>query len=262
MMNLVIITGANYEHKYITNLLCREFSIAAVIVDIGIKREKVAKVRSYLRRYSIGGLVNLVIRKIINIVIREKSCRRESLVRIFKEQNCLSFKQEKLLTYVKGINSEKSEKLIEELDPDVLVIYGTGIVKDHILNKAKKIALNMHTGLSPEYRGSACAFWPIYNQDFNNVGATVHKCISSVDAGVIYKKGSVSLDKTDDLHSVFAKCVVKGGRLYIDVIKKLLCNGSLDGKSQNLKIGREYRASMKTWRHEMKARKNLRKFYE
>lgn len=260
LMNLVIVTGTSYEHKYIANILCERFNVLAIIADSGVKKKSTTKLRSYFKRYSLVGLVNLTIRRIINIFIKEKSKRKNSLLRVFRKENCLHFNYPNLLTTVNGVNSPQSEKIIGELQPDILIIYGTSIVRDHILDKAKRIALNMHTGLSPQYRGSACAFWPIYNQEFNQLGATVHKCISNIDAGIIYKKGSITVDHEDDIHSIFAKCVVRGGSLYMTVIDELLLNNTLDGESQNLETGEEYRASMKTWIHEIQARKNLKSF--
>ena len=85
-----------------------------------------------------------------------------------------------------GINTPDSVRLVEQLDPDILLVFGTGIVGKAVLSKAKRIALNMHTGISPYYRGCDCAFWPLYNREWDMVGATVHECTQDVDGGRIF----------------------------------------------------------------------------
>jgi len=82
-------------------------------------------------------------------------------------------------------NSAECEALIEKLQPDVIVVYGTAILKAHIFTKAKQVTLNMHTGLSPHYRGDSTLFWPVYYNDPEHIGVTVHKLVADVDGGDI-----------------------------------------------------------------------------
>lgn len=44
--------------------------------------------------------------------------------------------------------------MVPSLAPDIMLIYGTVLVGSKILSLARAGALNMHTGISPYYRGA------------------------------------------------------------------------------------------------------------
>ncbi|MDD2465996.1 MAG: formyl transferase [Desulfobulbus sp.] len=255
-MNIVILTRDDHEHIYVANQLCHHFKVERIIVDKGIRRSRFAKIRSYWKRYKIG-IFYLLIRKILNVIVRDGQKRRLALLNVLGDENT-KFTDQSLVEYVDGVNSLQSETLLTVLNPDVLAVYGTSIVKDRILNLAKHRALNMHTGKSPYYRGTACAFWPLYNDEPEYLGATVHECCGRVDGGEIYGVTSAQLQQTDDMHAVFARCVAVGAAEYVAVIEKLL-DGTLKGVAQDLTLGREYRASEKTWLHEYHVKGKIRK---
>ena len=43
--------------------------------------------------------------------------------------------------------------------------------------------VNLHGGLSPEYRGADCTFWALYNGEPENVGCTLHYINEGIDTG-------------------------------------------------------------------------------
>jgi hypothetical protein len=45
--------------------------------------------------------------------------------------------------------------------PDVVVLFGTGLIKDPLLRTWQERMVNLHLGLSPYYRGAATNFWPL-----------------------------------------------------------------------------------------------------
>ena len=126
------------------------------------------------------------------------------------------------------------------------------------MNLARDIALNMHTGLSPWYRGAACAFWPIVEGKPEMVGATVHECTSKVDGGRIFFRERAHLYRGDDLHAVFGRAVAVGAQGYADVISRVV-NGDLEGEMQDLTVGKEYRGAMLGLQAELAARRSLRR---
>ena len=59
-----------------------------------------------------------------------------------------------------NFNSLEVNKAIDNLTPDLIVLFGTSIIKDPLLgNYAGKI-INLHLGLSPYYKGSATNLFP------------------------------------------------------------------------------------------------------
>ena len=70
------------------------------------------------------------------------------------------------------------------LDADVVIVFGASYIKPPLVDAliAKK-AVNIHMGVSPYYRGSACNFWAIYDGRPELVGATIHRLSRGLDSG-------------------------------------------------------------------------------
>jgi len=257
-MRLVLLTRDDYEHRYVANKLAEEHPLTAIIIDRGKPQAKFARVRALLRRYTLRQLFSRAVGKAITILSRGEKHRRAQMFKVLGRENCERHLQRHLIKYVDGLNTANGLETIRKLQPDVILVYGTGVVGNNILEIALKGAINMHTGISPYYRGTNCAFWPLYNEELHMLGATVHQCTSQIDGGQIYAVSRATLHPEDDMPSVFARCVEVGTRLYIQVIRDLL-GGCLKGKSQQLDRGREYCAAMKSWRKEWKVRRKIKK---
>ncbi|MBK8497701.1 MAG: hypothetical protein IPL52_02510 [Flavobacteriales bacterium] len=69
--------------------------------------------------------------------------------------------------------------------PDLVVVYGTGLLRAPLLALPVKGTLNAHSSMLPHYRGARSEFWQCYNDDPSAVGITVHLVDPSVDTGSI-----------------------------------------------------------------------------
>jgi len=156
-------------------------------------------------------------------------------------------------------NSAECEALMQKLQPEVIVVYGTAILKEHIFSKAKQVCLNMHTGLSPHYRGDSTLFWPVYHNDPDHLGVTVHKLVADVDGGDIVYTGKVNYEKGDGEAELFAKGVQVGTALYLQAVKDVF-DGSIVYHPQDLSIGREFRWIHRTVEAEKTVLDNLERW--
>jgi methionyl-tRNA formyltransferase len=89
------------------------------------------------------------------------------------------------------------------------------------------------------------------------LGATVHECTSAIDGGAIYGTTRASLESDDGTGAVFARCVVAGADLYEKVVRQIL-EGTAVAHPQDLRTGSEYRASMRSWRAELRVDRLLK----
>ena len=257
MMRLVLLTGEDYEHCYVANRLAEAFALVRIVVDTGVPRSRLDRLRTLRRRYSTAQLLARAVGRGLAFVCRDRAARREALFRVLGRENCERHRHQKIITQVAGLNTPATRALLRDLNPEVLLVYGTGVVRDETLALASRLALNLHTGMSPYYRGSECAFWPLYYGELERLGATVHQCTRDIDGGVIYKVGQLQLEPEDDRFCVFARAVKLGTDLYVQAVQELL-DGRLQGRSQQLELGREYRAAMKSWWHELAVRRRIR----
>jgi methionyl-tRNA formyltransferase len=256
-VRIVLITADNLEHMYVANELAAAVPLDGIVVDHGRPISFLANIRRLWRKYTISQLASRAYMALMTRLWNDESAGRHSMLKVYGTENRQQFSRPDLLHHICGINTSEGLQTVSALQPDVLLIYGTVLVGSRILSLARIIALNMHTGISPFYRGADCAFWPIYNQELNMVGATVHECTKNVDGGRIFATARAHLLPDDDVFSVFARSVVAGTKLYVDVVQELI-DGRLEGIEQDLSLGTEYKARMRDVRAERRVRKLIK----
>lgn len=250
-MSLVIITGEGPEHRYVANQIVKKYPVTAIlIVDSPPKRSWKQILKKSLARF-----IDKTLRQIYLRVIGDKALRDETLHMVLGRE-AAAFISPELITRV---GYPKDNELLEktrQLAPSVIAVYGTGIIPDSVLSQAKTVSLNMHTGISPWYRGVSCYLWPMINGEFDKVGATVHECIAKVDGGRIFYTGVADIRGVSNIHGVFAQAVKVGTKGYVEVLGQAL-SGKLVGSTQDLTIGREYQGSIVGIVSELSARRAL-----
>lgn len=256
-MRIILVTARDLEHMYVANKLAAQVSLDAIIVDHGRRTNFAATAVRLCRKYKPAQLASRLHIALMRRLWRDVSNSRQSVMRVFGPENCLQFAQPSLLHHIRGINSPEGIQAVSALKPDLLLIYGTVLVGPRILSLTRNIALNMHTGIAPHYRGADCAFWPVYNQELHRIGATVHECTMVIDGGKIFGTTKAQLFPTDDIFSIFARSVVAGADLYARIVQELVA-GKLNGVEQDLSLGKEYRAAMRDVRAERAVRNLIR----
>ena len=87
-----------------------------------------------------------------------------------------------------SVNSETCRAALRSLAPDVVVVYGTRIIKRATLDSVSAPFINYHAGVNPKYRGQNGAYWARSNADPDHAGVTVHLVDEGVDTGdVLYQ---------------------------------------------------------------------------
>lgn len=77
-------------------------------------------------------------------------------------------------------------ELSNMLDADIYIVFGASYIRnwlaDYLISRK---ALNLHLGMAPYYKGSACNFWALYDEKPEYVGATIHLLDNKLDNGDI-----------------------------------------------------------------------------
>lgn len=72
------------------------------------------------------------------------------------------------------------------LNSDIYIVFGSSYIKGELVDfLIKKKTINIHMGVSPYYRGAACNFWALYDNNPHLVGATIHLLSKGLDSGPI-----------------------------------------------------------------------------
>ena len=84
------------------------------------------------------------------------------------------------------LNQLTQQQLGTALESDLVVVFGSSYIKGWLADALiAKNAVNLHMGISPQYRGSACNFWALFDNNPQFVGATIHRLAKSLDSGSV-----------------------------------------------------------------------------
>jgi methionyl-tRNA formyltransferase len=84
------------------------------------------------------------------------------------------------------LNQLTPQQLQAALETDYVVVFGSSYIKGWLADALiDKNAINLHMGISPQYRGSACNFWALFDNNHHLVGATIHRLAKSLDSGSV-----------------------------------------------------------------------------
>lgn len=133
-------------------------------------------------------------------------------------------------TFVKNHNSEKSEKYLKDSRTDLLLLYGTKIIKKNILDIPRIGTLNSHSSLLPKYRGGKSEFWILYNNEPEYAGVTIHWVTPGLDEGDIYLQEKLIVKKGETPSSLRKRSVPLTAKLFVKVIRQIS-----DGKIVRIK---------------------------
>lgn len=230
------------QHRYVAHQIAAAFpqELSAIIVATGVQRSLPQRVARIARRYSFSQILSRIMLRAQHLLTGYRASRERRFNAIFfPEGGGETMPRPDLLYEVTAHNSAQCRALLDQLQPDVIMTYGTLIIRPDLIAKARVAMINMHTGLSPTYRGSDTIFWPLHNGEPEFVGVTIHRVDPGVDSGAILHLATVRHDAEDDEHSLFAKAVVTGTPLLIQAAREEY-DGLSHPVTQRLDDGREY----------------------
>jgi methionyl-tRNA formyltransferase len=139
------------------------------------------------------------------------------------------------------INSEDFSSFLKRLGPDIVAVLGSSVISPRVISIPAVGMVNLHSGLSPYYRGTWSYGWPIVNNEPQYIGATAHHVDMGVDTGDIIYQTRPVLDGSDDLNAIFLKVIAEGIELAADAVEALSGKGSAVSYKQPKEAGRLYR---------------------
>lgn len=137
-------------------------------------------------------------------------------------------------------NSKEVFEWIKKRGAELVVLFGSAIIKPPLLSHYNGKIINMHLGLAPYYRGAGTNFWPLVNNEPECVGATIHLAVRAVDAGSILTQVRPVIQNEHHNHDIGCNTIIPGTHAMGDAIEALAM-GAVTPKEQNLSIGRVYR---------------------
>ena len=254
-MRLLLLTSNGPEHRYVARRFAEAFpaELQAVIIAKPRRHTPLGRMRRYARRYTVAQLASRVLARGFTVATGQRAKRRRILGTLLDASVGEEETPLQLVQYVPSHNGSAAVELVQSLAPDIIAVYGTVVIRAPIIRLARQAILNMHTGISPRYRGANTVFWPLYNAEPEWVGLTIHQLTEEIDAGPILEVGRPTIAPDDDENSLFCKCVMVGTKLYVRAVRAV-ARGTAEPRPQELNEGREYRFVDRTIWAELRVR--------
>ncbi len=207
MKKIVILTGNELRHKYFRLKVASADDIT-VLTTYCESDEKSLKNRTNQNTDS-------------SILQRLHVQAREQAEKDFFEEVVNSIKEKSYPRVIEkgSINDASIVDEIRSLNPDLLVCYGSSLIKSDLLKFYEGRFLNVHLGLSPHYRGSGTNVWPLIRREPHMVGATFMYIDAGIDTGKIIHQIQADYYIGDSPHSVGNRLIKKMTLTYCDVIR-------------------------------------------
>ena len=140
----------------------------------------------------------------------------------------------------KLVNTDKFCLELKKHNAYFLISSGGPLLNKNSLTTIKGIAINLHTGHVPSYRGNGTLSWALYNRRLDRLSSTIHLMSTAADSGDIIRRSNVQLHSTDTPHSIFYKTFFLGVYLMIESINEAMLNNELLVFKQPKHIGNTY----------------------
>ncbi len=123
-----------------------------------------------------------------------------------------------------NINSEEVYFKTKSINPDLIIVSGTRLIKDRLLSLKPKIGiLNLHTGLSPYVKGGPnCTNWCIANNQFHFIGNTIMWIDKGIDSGDILATELTPLNGKESLVELHLTVMEHAHELYLRAIAEIM----------------------------------------
>jgi methionyl-tRNA formyltransferase len=247
-LRVLILCGRSPRHLYVANRLCEAATPLAIVQETD--REWTA--RKVSRALQPGNLWSKVSRRVRD----RKHDRGEQEADFFFGNEKPALARPELVVEVPYINHVEVSTLADRLKPDIIAVFGTGLIRGPLLRRGRLGIINLHGGLSPRYRGSDCTFWALYNGEPDQVGCTLHLIDPGIDTGNLIAHICPEVTEGDDESTLFWRGVRDSAEIYAQCLERFE-RGDVLGQKQSEK-GQLYLFKHRTWRHEQELQAKLR----
>jgi folate-dependent phosphoribosylglycinamide formyltransferase PurN len=99
--------------------------------------------------------------------------------------------------HVSSVNADEAREVLAQLGPQVVVVGGTRIIAGATLESVAAPFLNVHAGVTPQYRGVHGGYWALADGRPDLAGATLHVVDTGIDTGPILAQPLISAGPSD-----------------------------------------------------------------
>jgi hypothetical protein len=179
-MNNILVVGRESRN---TSRLIQALLKAGFVVCF-LEERRNDKVRLLWRRFRRFGVVKFIDQFLFLLFVKLKTLlsRKPRYIRYDYSVN-------NVLKYVTGnINSYDIGKLRSDFTFELVVLSGSRILTSESIKAMQVPVVNIHAGITPNYRGVHGGYWSLRQGDKSSFGSTIHLVDQGIDTGRIIER--------------------------------------------------------------------------
>lgn len=222
-MKIIITSGHDrslHTIALIDQLLKDGHTIALVLM---VKTFQIKRFRSYLKQYGFKTIVAKFKSHFLHQADTYLAKETAYIKNYIKSQNITAGSVSNFCTkanipvcMVDSLASEKAVEQSKNINPDIIVYSGGGIVRQHLIETSKNAVLNAHSGPLPKIRGMNGIEWSIIKGI--EPTTTIHLIDAGIDTGNIIYSEKIPIQTSDDIYDIRGKATVHNIKMLSKVL--------------------------------------------
>jgi folate-dependent phosphoribosylglycinamide formyltransferase PurN len=200
MKTKIVFLAKNCDSSSIVyNFLKKNVEFEAIIVEKTLsKRKQLGRRIKRLGIWHAAGQAAFMV--VVNPILKLLSQKRKKEI-IQQYGLDITPMPEKCYREVNSLNSEESRMLLQKLNPDLIIVNGTGIISKKTIECVSAPFINIHVGITPMFRGVHGGYWAMATGKKDFFGATIHYVDRGVDTGGIIEQAFIVPGKKDNFYT-------------------------------------------------------------
>lgn len=212
-LRVMVLCGQSPRHLFVANALCEATEVVAIVHEDG-REPGLGKTLKKLRP-------RVLLPKIWRWLRDRPRYASNGEAKFFFPDGAPALTHPELVRRCAYINHPDVVRWLDELQPDLVCVFGTSLIRGELLKGGRLGIVNLHGGLSPEYRGADCTFWALHNGEPEKVGCTLHYINAGIDTGKLIAHVCPEVKPGDDELTLFWRAVQDSAAAYAEFVRRL-----------------------------------------
>jgi len=211
--------------RIVFNALNREFNVCAVILERPVPRGEFLRRR--FRKLGVRTVAGqLAFRALIAPVLNRQAQRRIAEILAAHALDTSPI-DPTVRVPITSVNDEECREKLRLYAPDLIVVNGTRIISTTTLSSTTARFVNVHTGLTPLYRGVHGGYWALAQGRRDHFGVTIHFVDTGIDTGSVIKQALAQPTDADTFATYSYLQYAVGIPLLKEAIRQVLAGNDL-----------------------------------
>ena len=130
------------------------------------------------------------------------------------------------------MNEPQAVERLAAAEPDVVVVFGTRRLGQHVIDVCPGGIINLHGGDPQQFRGLDTHLWAIYHDELNGLATALHRVNARLDDGEIIAQAPIPIAAGMPLHELRSRNTELCVDLVRSALRSFLDKGRFDSRPQ------------------------------